>query len=80
MPPLMVSVWDAQTRLSLAARRAEGLDEVSATLDLLKSLDLKGCLVTAAALRCRPDTAKALIGKKAHYALGLKANRGRLFA
>ena len=80
MPPLMVSVWDAETRLSIAARRAEGSDEVSATLDLLRSLDLKGCMVTADALHCRPDTAKALIEKKAHYALGLKANRGRLYA
>src|ERR1043166_2535225 len=79
MPPLMVSVWDAETRLSIAARRAEGSDEVSATLDLLKSLDLKGCMVTADALHCRPDTAAALIKKKAHYALGLKANRGRLY-
>jgi predicted transposase YbfD/YdcC len=80
MPPLMVSVWDAETRLSVATKRAEGSDEVAATLALLKSLDLKGCIVTADALHCRPDTAKALIGRKAHYALGLKANRGRLFA
>jgi predicted transposase YbfD/YdcC len=80
MPPLMVSVWDAETRLSIAARRAENSDEVSATLDLLKSLDLKGCMVTADALHCRPDTAKALRNRKAHYALGLKANRRRLFA
>jgi len=80
MPPLMVSVWDAETRLSIAAARAPEGDEVTATLDLLKSLDLKGCTVTADALHCRPDTAKALIGKKAHYALGLKGNRPKLFA
>jgi predicted transposase YbfD/YdcC len=80
MPPLMVSVWDAETRLSIATRRAEGSDEVSAALDLLKSLDLKGCIVTADALHCRPDTAAVLIRKKAHYALGLKANRGRLYS
>ena len=80
MPPLMVSVWDAETRLSIAAARAPGSDEVGATLALLKSLDLKGCTVTADALHCRPDTAAALIDKKAHYALALKANRGRLFA
>jgi predicted transposase YbfD/YdcC len=80
MPPLMVSVWDAETRLSIGAKRAEGSDEVSATLDLLKSLDLKGCIVTADALHCRPDTARTLIKKKAHYALGLKANRGRLYS
>lgn len=80
MPPLMVSVWDAETRLSIAARRADGSDEVSATLELLKSLDLKGCIVTADALHCRPDTAEALRKRKAHYAFGLKANRPRLLA
>lgn len=80
MPPLMVSVWDAEARLSIAAGRADGFDEVCATLGLLKSLDLKGCIVTADALHCRPDTADALIAGKAHYALGLKASRGRLYA
>ena len=79
MPPLMVSVWDAETRLSIAAARAPGGDEIGTTLALLKSLDLKGCTVTADALHCRPDTAAALVKKKAHYALGLKANRGKLF-
>jgi predicted transposase YbfD/YdcC len=80
MPPLMVSVWDAETRLSIATARAHGSDEVSATLKLLKSLDLKGCMVTADALHCRADTAATLIKQKAHYALGLKANRRELFA
>lgn len=80
MPPLMVSAWDAETRLAIAATRAPASDEVGATLALLKSLDLKGCTVTADALHCRPDTAQALIAQKAHYAFGLKANRGRLFA
>ncbi|WP_430682415.1 ISAs1 family transposase, partial [Mesorhizobium australafricanum] len=80
MPPLMVSAWDAETRVAIAAARAPGSNEVAATLALLKSLDIKGCTVTADALHCRPETAKALIAKKAHYALVLKANRGRLFA
>ena len=42
MPPLMVSVWDAETRLSLATRHAPGGNEVAATLAALKSLVLKG--------------------------------------
>jgi len=79
MPPLMVSVWDAETRLSLASRLAEGGGEAAAALDLLKSLDLKGCTVTADALHCRPDTARELVKKKAHYALGLKGNRSKLY-
>jgi hypothetical protein len=63
MPPLMVSVWDAETRLSLATRWAEDGGEAAAALELLKSLDLKGCIVTADALHCRPDTARELVKK-----------------
>jgi len=75
MPPLMVSVWDAETRLSIAAARAPGGDEVKATLALLK-----GCTVTADALHCHPAMAEAVLAAKAHYALGLKGNHGPLFA
>jgi predicted transposase YbfD/YdcC len=79
MPPLMVSVWDAETRLAIASMPATGGDEVKATLALLKALTLKGCTVTADALHCHPAMAKAVLAARAHYALGLKANHGPLF-
>jgi predicted transposase YbfD/YdcC len=80
LPPLMVSVWDSQTRLSIAAARAPGGSEVGATLELLKALTLKGCTVTADALHCHPAMAEAVLAAKAQYALGLKGNHGPLFA
>jgi predicted transposase YbfD/YdcC len=80
LPPLMVSVWDSQTRLSIAQARAQGGNEVAATLELLRGLVLKGCTVTADALHCHPAMAKAALDAKAHYALGLKANNGPLYA
>jgi predicted transposase YbfD/YdcC len=80
MPPLMVSVWDSETRLTIASARAPGGSEVQATLDLLKGLSLKGCTVTADALHCHPAMAKAVRDAKAQYALGLKGNHGPLFA
>lgn len=79
-PPLMVSVWDTETRLAIAAARAPGGSEVAATLDLLKGLTLKGCTVTADALHCHPAMAEAVVQAKAQYALGLKGNHGPLFA
>jgi len=33
----MISVWDAETRLSLASRHAPGGDEAAATLAALKA-------------------------------------------
>ena len=80
LPPLMVSVWDTETRLAIATARAPGGSEVKATLDLLKGLTLKGCTVTADALHCHPAMAEAVLGAKAQYALGLKGNHGPLFA
>jgi predicted transposase YbfD/YdcC len=60
LPPLMVSVWDAETRVSSAACRAPGGNEVAGTLAVLKSLMLKGGIVTADALHCHPAMAEAV--------------------
>jgi predicted transposase YbfD/YdcC len=79
MPPLMVSVWDAQTRVSIAACRAPDGNEIAGTLKVLKALVLKGCIVTADALHCHPKMAEAVLAAKADYALGLKANHGPLY-
>jgi predicted transposase YbfD/YdcC len=80
MPPLMISVFDAQTRLSLSARASGGGNEVEATLEALKSLDLKSCTVTADALHCHPRMAEAIRGRRGAYALKLKGNNGPLHA
>jgi predicted transposase YbfD/YdcC len=80
MPPLMVNVFDAQTRLSLAQARAPGGNEIKAGLDLLKAVVLKGCTLTADALYCRSDVAEAVRAQRAHYALALKANQPLLLA
>src|ERR1700722_6403938 len=79
MPPLMISVWDAETRLSLATRHAPGGNEVAATLAALKSLVLKGCIVTGDALHCHPAMAAEVRATGAHYALKLKANNAPMF-
>jgi predicted transposase YbfD/YdcC len=79
MPPLMVSVWDAETRLSLATQSAPDGDEVGATLAVLKNVILKGCTVAADALHCHPRMAAQVRERGAHYALKLKGNHGPLF-
>ena len=61
MPPLMVSVWDAETRLSIATRKApKAATRSRPRWRLLKSLVLKGCIVTADALHCHPRMAAAV--------------------
>ena len=80
LPPMMVSVWDAETRLTIASTLAPERGEVAGTLAVLSSLTLKGCTVTADALHCHPAMAEAVLAAKAQYALTLKANHGPLFA
>ena len=53
---------------------------MAATLAALKSVILKGCIVTTDALHCHPRTAQQVRARGAHYALKLKANHGPLFA
>src|SRR6202049_1407453 len=79
-PRLMISVWDAGTRLSLPPRPAPGGNEVAATLAALKGLVLKGGIVTGDALHCHPAMAAELRATGAHYALKLKGNNAPLFA
>ena len=58
MPPLMVGVWDAETRLSLAARAGTDGNEGAATLAALQTVSLQGCIVTGDALHCHPAMAR----------------------
>jgi len=78
MPPLMVSAWGAQTRMTLASKLAEGGNEVAAVLELLSLFDLKGCTVTADALHCHRAMAEAVIAAKGNYALAVKGNQPAL--
>jgi predicted transposase YbfD/YdcC len=80
MPPLMISVWDQQTRLSLATRASDDGNEVKAVLEALKTVNVKGCVVTADALHCHPAMAEAVLERGADYALKLKGNNGPLYA
>src|SRR3954464_4094015 len=61
-------------------REVRGGNEVAATLALLKTLVLKGCIVTADALHCHPRMAEGVLASGADYALGLKGNHGPLHA
>src|ERR1700743_3692859 len=71
MPPLMVGVWDAETRLSIAARAGVDGNEVAATLAVLKTVSLKRCTVTGDALHYHPEMARHVRAQGGHYLLKL---------
>jgi predicted transposase YbfD/YdcC len=79
-PLHLVNVWAAEKRLTIGQRLAPGRNEVAGVLEVLKLLRLDGCIVTADALHCRPDTAQAILDTGADYVLALKENRPKLLA
>jgi predicted transposase YbfD/YdcC len=79
-PLHLVNVWGASERLALAQYTAPHRDEVAGTLEVLKLLSLKGCIVTADALHCHRKMAKAVLDSGADYALVLKENQSALYA
>ena len=79
-PLHLVNVWAAEARLALAQVTAPGRNEVAGTLAVLDLLSLDGCIVTADALHCRPDTAQAILDRGADYVLALKENQPTLAA
>jgi predicted transposase YbfD/YdcC len=75
MPPVMVTAWSAMTRMALANVRAPGNNEAAGALQLIELLQLKGCVVTADALHCHREMAKAIVDRGADYVLAVKNNQ-----
>jgi predicted transposase YbfD/YdcC len=80
MPKMMVSLWGTQTRIALANVLAQNNNEAEAALQLIGLVALKGCVVTADALHCHRDMAKAIVEKGGDYVLAVKNNQPNLLA
>lgn len=80
-PRMIVSAWATQSGLLLGQRQVKDKsNEITAVPELLRALELAGCIVTADALHCQKDTAKEIIEADADYVLALKGNQGTAFA
>ena len=76
----MVSAWAEENRLVLGQVRVdEKSNEITAIPELLRVLEISGCIVTTDALGCQTEIAAAIIGKQADYVLAVKGNQGNLF-
>jgi predicted transposase YbfD/YdcC len=76
----MVSVWSATNHLVLGQRKvAEKSNEITAIPELLKILEIRGCLVSIDAMGCQTEIASTIIEQGADYVLALKANQGNLY-
>ena len=78
-PIHMVSAWACENNVVLGQfKTAEKSNEITAIPELLKVLEIKGCIITIDAMGCQKNIAKTIVDKGADYVLSLKGNQGRL--
>jgi predicted transposase YbfD/YdcC len=76
----MVSAFCHANGVSLAQIRTdEKSNEITAIPQLLKVLDLQGCIVSIDAMGCQEDIANQIIEQKGDYLLAVKNNQPTLF-
>ena len=80
-PLHMVSAWGCEQRLVLAQIATDAKsNEITAVPKLLKTLALKGTIVTADALNCQRAIAAQIVEQGGDYALALKGNQMQMHA
>lgn len=75
----MVSAWATQNRLVLGQVKVdEKSNEITAIPELLRRLDITGCLITIDAMGCQVDIADLIIEQGGDYLFSLKGNQSNL--
>lgn len=76
----MVSAWATENQLVLGQTTvAEKSNEITAIPELLRLLDLSGCIVTIDALGTQTEISETIIEGGGDYLLAVKENQGHLF-
>lgn len=76
----MVSAWATANQISLGQVVVdEKSNEITAIPQLLKMLEVSGCLVTIDAMGCQTEIAEAILEAKAGYVLAVKKNQPTLY-
>jgi len=76
----MVSAWATENHLVLGQCKVKDKsNEITAIPELLRLLDLHGCVVTVDAIGCQKEVAEAIRAQNADYALAVKKNQGKLY-
>lgn len=75
----IVSAWSCENNLVLGQYKTnEKSNEITAIPELLKMLEISGCIVTIDAMGTQKEIAQTIISKEADYILALKGNQGSL--
>lgn len=75
--PYIVNAWASENGLALGqVKVADKSNEITAIPELLRVLDIKGCIITTDAMGCQKEIAAQIVNKEADYVLALKGNHG----
>lgn len=75
----MVSAWAEKNKLVLGQVKVdEKSNEITAIPELLRVLEINGCIVTTDAMGCQQEIAAIVVEKGGDYLLALKENQGQL--
>lgn len=75
----LVSAWASQTGIALGQRKVDDKsNEITAIPELLRLLEVSGCIVTIDALGCQKAITQAIRHAKADYVLQVKDNQAKL--
>ncbi len=75
----VVSAWASEQSVVLGQIKcAEKSNEITAIPELLRILDVEGCIVTIDAIGCQKTTVRQIAEKRADYVIALKGNQGIL--
>jgi predicted transposase YbfD/YdcC len=78
---MIVSAWATESGLLLGQRKTrDKSNEITVVPELLRALELAGCIITADALHCQKNIAQEIIEADAHYVLALKGNQPATFS
>lgn len=76
----IVSAWASEQSVVLGqVKTDEKSNEITAIPELLKILDLEGCVVTIDAMGCQKEIVKEIVKKEADYVMSVK-RQSRRFA
>ena len=76
----MVSAWATEARLVLGQKKVDDKsNEITAIPELIKVLELAGCIVTIDAMGCQREIVKQIVQKQADYVIAVKLNQKNLY-
>jgi predicted transposase YbfD/YdcC len=79
-PLHLVSAWATANGVALGSVATDvKSNEITAIPELLKLLDVSGCVITTDAMGCQSDIAADIVGQGGDYLLAVKGNQGLLY-